>query len=224
LFGLFHGRVMWHLRDRREIQAEFWWGNVKRLLGRPRLRWEDDSTMELTKQDWKGRTGLLWLKIWTSGGLLWTMWWTFAFHKMFLYWLRKTRTIRAMESVGHTSTRVRPRNNQSFFPLIPVLFSYHIDCSLDLPITFTYTSHSVQKNPYNPTQYLQFYSVFLYYSPHSAGKIVCSGFASFSIVSQVVARLTVQMAHLTNGTGTSVLCRKWRWQDVRPILYLRLIS
>ena len=63
----------------------------------------------------------------------------------FLYWLRKTRTTRAMESVGHTSTpRVRPRNNQTFLQLIPVLFSYHIDYSLDLPITITYTSHSVE--------------------------------------------------------------------------------
>jgi len=64
----------------------------------------------------------------------------------FPYWLRKTRTTRAMESVGHTSTRVRPRNNQSFFKLVPVLFSHHIDYSLDLPVTITYTrtSHSVQ--------------------------------------------------------------------------------
>lgn len=54
----------------------------------------------------------------------------------FLYWLRKIRTTRAVQSVAHTSTRVRPRNNQSFFQLTPVLlFSYHTDYSLDLPIT-----------------------------------------------------------------------------------------
>jgi hypothetical protein len=62
----------------------------------------------------------------------------------FLYWLRKTRTTEAMESVAHTSTRVSPRKNKSLFQLKTKLFSYHIDYSLDLPIIITYTSHSVQ--------------------------------------------------------------------------------
>jgi len=28
-----------------------------------------------------GRTGLSWLRIGSSGGLLWARWWTFGFHK-----------------------------------------------------------------------------------------------------------------------------------------------
>ena len=92
-----------------------------------------------------GRTGLLWLKIWTSGGLLWTMWWTFAFHTMYeVSLLAEEDKYDSRHGVNHTYTRVRPRNNQSFFQLIPVLFSHHIYYSLDLSITITYTSHSVQ--------------------------------------------------------------------------------
>jgi hypothetical protein len=28
-----------------------------------------------------GRTGFSWLRVWSSGGLLWAWYWTFGFHK-----------------------------------------------------------------------------------------------------------------------------------------------
>jgi len=34
--------------------------------------------MEIGLKMW---IGSIWLRIWTSGGLLWTRWWTFGFHK-----------------------------------------------------------------------------------------------------------------------------------------------
>jgi hypothetical protein len=45
----------------------------KRPLGRPRCRWEDNIRMDLREREngvvW---TGLIWLRIGTSGGFLWT--------------------------------------------------------------------------------------------------------------------------------------------------------
>jgi hypothetical protein len=43
---------------------------VKRLLGRPILRWVDNIKMDLGKIIWGAWTGLVWLKIRTSGKLL----------------------------------------------------------------------------------------------------------------------------------------------------------
>jgi len=50
----------------------FWWGKRegKRPLGRPRHRWEDNIKMDLQEVGWGDWTGLIWLKIWTDGGLL----------------------------------------------------------------------------------------------------------------------------------------------------------
>jgi hypothetical protein len=41
----------------------------KRPLGRPRHRWKDIS-MDLSEIDAKVWTSYIWLRIWTSGGLL----------------------------------------------------------------------------------------------------------------------------------------------------------
>ena len=49
-----------------------WWENLReRKLGRPRRRWEDDIKWFLNKLFW-GWTGLVWLRIETTGGLLLT--------------------------------------------------------------------------------------------------------------------------------------------------------
>jgi hypothetical protein len=42
----------------------------KRPLGRPRRRWEDNVRMDLREIRWGGWTGLIWLRIGTSGCLL----------------------------------------------------------------------------------------------------------------------------------------------------------
>jgi hypothetical protein len=42
----------------------------KRPLGRPRRRWEDNIKMDLRDIGWVVRTGLIWLRIVTSEGLL----------------------------------------------------------------------------------------------------------------------------------------------------------
>jgi len=45
----------------------------KRPLGRPRLRWDDNSKIDLQGVGWWGAwTGLIWLRIGTGGGLLQT--------------------------------------------------------------------------------------------------------------------------------------------------------
>jgi hypothetical protein len=54
----------------------------KRLLGRPRSRWEDDITMDLQEMRWSAWSGFTWLRIRTGGGLLWMRQWNFGFHKM----------------------------------------------------------------------------------------------------------------------------------------------
>jgi hypothetical protein len=42
----------------------------KRPLGRPRRRREDNSKMDVEEIEWGMWTGLIWLRIGTSGGLL----------------------------------------------------------------------------------------------------------------------------------------------------------
>jgi hypothetical protein len=43
----------------------------RRLLGRPRRRWEDDIKMDLREVGWGGAwTGSIWLRIGTGGELL----------------------------------------------------------------------------------------------------------------------------------------------------------
>ena len=42
----------------------------KRLLGRPRRRWEVNIKMDLQEVGWEALTGLIWLRIGTSGRFL----------------------------------------------------------------------------------------------------------------------------------------------------------
>jgi hypothetical protein len=44
----------------------------KRPLGKSRCRWMDNIKMKLREMGWVVRTGLIWLRIGTSGGLVWT--------------------------------------------------------------------------------------------------------------------------------------------------------
>jgi hypothetical protein len=55
-------------------------------LGRPRRRWEDNIRMDLQEILW-GWTGLIWLRIGTSGGISRALYGNFGFHKheLFLY-------------------------------------------------------------------------------------------------------------------------------------------
>jgi hypothetical protein len=54
--------------EERRIQ---WFGGEtsgKRLLGRPRSRWEDNIKMVLQEVEWKAWTGSSWLRIGAGGG------------------------------------------------------------------------------------------------------------------------------------------------------------
>jgi hypothetical protein len=42
----------------------------RRPLGRPRRRWEDNIKMDLREVGWGEKTGSMWLRIGTGGGLL----------------------------------------------------------------------------------------------------------------------------------------------------------
>jgi len=42
----------------------------KKPFGRPRRRWEDNTKMDLQDVGWGTCTKLMWLRIWTGGGLL----------------------------------------------------------------------------------------------------------------------------------------------------------
>ena len=42
----------------------------RKPLGRPKRRWEDNIKMDLREVGWTVRTGSIWLRIGTSGGLL----------------------------------------------------------------------------------------------------------------------------------------------------------
>jgi len=46
-----------------------WKTEGKRLLGRPRLRWEDNIKLDLRRWN-RDMNGLIWLRIGTGGGLL----------------------------------------------------------------------------------------------------------------------------------------------------------
>jgi len=69
-----------HVCGRREMNAEFRWGNLKwrdRSLGRPRRRWGDNIKNGLSRNDWSMWTGFIWLRIGISVGPLWTWHWCF---------------------------------------------------------------------------------------------------------------------------------------------------
>jgi hypothetical protein len=54
------------------VQTGFFGGKPKgkRLLGRPRHRWEDKIKMDLQQVEWGECAGLIWIKIGTGGGHL----------------------------------------------------------------------------------------------------------------------------------------------------------
>jgi hypothetical protein len=76
-------RDMWQELGRGEVFTGFWLGDPKvrdhwedlGVGGRITLRWT------LRRYGSMGQTGFSWLRIWSSGGLLWTRLWTFGFHK-----------------------------------------------------------------------------------------------------------------------------------------------
>ena len=47
------GLGMWHIWETGKVRAGIWWGDGKRLLGRPRHRWEDIK-MGIQKLRWGG--------------------------------------------------------------------------------------------------------------------------------------------------------------------------
>jgi hypothetical protein len=51
-----------------------------RSLGSPKYRWKDNINMDL-KESGRVWTGFFWLRMWTSGGLLYTQIWMFGFLK-----------------------------------------------------------------------------------------------------------------------------------------------
>jgi len=53
----------------------------KRSFGRLRHWWEHNIKMDVREIGWEGVHGSIWLRIGTSGGILWTRSWTFGFHK-----------------------------------------------------------------------------------------------------------------------------------------------
>jgi hypothetical protein len=56
---------------RRGMHIGYWWESQKeRPLGRPRRRWVDNIKMDFGEIDGVVWTGLIWLRIGTSGGLL----------------------------------------------------------------------------------------------------------------------------------------------------------
>jgi hypothetical protein len=56
------------------VPTGFWWEDLREgvHLEDPGVRWEDNIKMDLQEVGWGGgaRTGLIWLRIGTGGGLL----------------------------------------------------------------------------------------------------------------------------------------------------------
>jgi hypothetical protein len=74
-------RTHWEKRNAYRILVKT--PHEKRPLGRPRRRSEDNTEIESREtKDGMVWTGLILLVIGTSGGLLWTRWWTFGFYKL----------------------------------------------------------------------------------------------------------------------------------------------
>jgi hypothetical protein len=66
-----------------------------------------------------GQTGFSWLRIGSSGGLLWTWWWTFRFHKKVGYFLTSWVTISFSNNILHHAVsewfKVRPFQGNFWF-------------------------------------------------------------------------------------------------------------
>jgi hypothetical protein len=48
-----------------------WKSEGRRPLGRPGRRWEDNIKMDLQAVGWEAWIGMIWLRIWRDGRLLW---------------------------------------------------------------------------------------------------------------------------------------------------------
>jgi hypothetical protein len=88
---------MWHVeRDAGGVLVEE--SDGKNHLVRARSRWDDSI-----ETDGTGWTRLTWPTIRTGGGLLWTRWWTFRFHKMReISWLAERRYTNAVFIAHYT--------------------------------------------------------------------------------------------------------------------------
>jgi hypothetical protein len=75
------GRDMWHTWDRRENCARFWWKSQKERdhLKDQVIDGRMGSAWVLGRLAGGVYSGSSWLRIGTSGGLLWIQWWTFGF-------------------------------------------------------------------------------------------------------------------------------------------------
>jgi hypothetical protein len=82
--GGWGGRGMWRAWGRWGVHTTFWLGGLKGgdhwedlgVDGRITLRWVSG------KQGFGMWIGFVWFRTGTGGGLLWTGWWAFGFHKM----------------------------------------------------------------------------------------------------------------------------------------------
>jgi hypothetical protein len=45
---------MWHVWKTGRVHTGFWWGDLKKTLGRPRNRWEDNIKIDLQEVGWGG--------------------------------------------------------------------------------------------------------------------------------------------------------------------------
>jgi hypothetical protein len=86
LFGWLNQRMWWAGHVAHVAEGT---GIYRVLVGRPkgkkplrrrRHRWEDIK-VDLRGIGINGETGFSWLGIGSSGGLMWTLWWAFGFHK-----------------------------------------------------------------------------------------------------------------------------------------------
>lgn len=68
------GQSMWRVWWRGEVQIEFWGGNLRGRdnMVRPTCRWGSIIIMGLIFV-WRSWTGMIWLRMGTSGDSLWTM-------------------------------------------------------------------------------------------------------------------------------------------------------
>ena len=77
------GPGMCHIWGRFEKHTEFWWGNLKEREHFKDTGIDGRIILTLISKLWVmgAWTWFICLMIGTGGGLLWVMWWTFAFHK-----------------------------------------------------------------------------------------------------------------------------------------------
>jgi hypothetical protein len=116
-------RLLWHAWERWRMHTELW---SKNLNGRDQAGDLDiDGTIILEwmlgKVCGKVLTAFVWLRIWRSGGLLWTRQWTFGFHKInVISWLAG-RLLASQEGLCSKEFFL-----QSFADLSPTLMGFSI--------------------------------------------------------------------------------------------------